>query len=121
MCSCISCQIHISMALQVGHTLKARHKDALEYHHLMAPDSRVFDILHAMIERKVFNTIDAGRKAGEMQSLCCASPFMSVTLETQPVLSSSRETLSGWKSPRYKRYASPMSLAEDGRPEMHPV
>ena len=59
----------MSTVLQVGHTLKARHKDALEYHHLKAPDSRVFDIFHAMIEHKAFGIIDAGRKAGGILSL----------------------------------------------------
>ena len=41
----------------------------------MAPDSRVFDIFHAMIQRKAFNIIDAGRRAGETFSLCCVSLF----------------------------------------------
>ena len=83
------------MVLQVGHTLKARHKNALEYHHLMAPDSRVFDIFHAMIQRKAFDIIDAGKRAGEIFSLCCISLFMRLTLATQPVLSTLRRTPSG--------------------------
>ena len=83
------------MVLQVGHTLKARHKDALQYHHLMAPDSRVFDIFHAMIQRKAFDIIDAGRKAGEIPSLCFIPSLMNLTLATQPVLTYLRRTPSG--------------------------
>lgn len=49
----------------MGVSLRPRHKGALEYHLVTAPDSRVFDIFHAMVACNAFGIIEAARKTGE--------------------------------------------------------
>ena len=109
------------MVLQVGHTLKARHKDALEYHHLMSPDSQVFDIFHAMIKAKAFDIIDAGRKAGEIPSLCCFLPFISVTFAFMPESSSLRKNCLAGIVLNVGGVHHSRALAEDRPSVAHPV
>ena len=62
---------------QVGLSLRPRHWENLKYSLVKAPDSRTFDIFHAMIRSNAFDFIEKGRRAGEDLdiSLCdIASP-----------------------------------------------
>jgi hypothetical protein len=63
-----SCMVRLSKCLaccsQVGVSLRPRHSKSLVYGVVRAPDSRTFDIFHAIIESKAFEFIQSGRESG---------------------------------------------------------
>ena len=51
--------------VQVGISLRPRHASSLVYASVKCPDSRNFDVFHAMIQTGALQYVEQGRRAGE--------------------------------------------------------
>lgn len=98
---CVTAQLTLSTLTlihpcpQVGMSLRPRHPDALIYTAVRAPDSRCFDLFHALLRGRAFEFIDTARAMGEWATW--ASAYMAtittavggqlhVTLWSQPCM-----------------------------------
>ncbi|BDA50740.1 probable dual specificity protein phosphatase 1 at N-terminal half [Coccomyxa sp. Obi] len=70
----------ITHVLQVGVSLRPRHAKSLIYACVKCPDSRNFDVFHAIIESGALQFIEQGRKAGGVLVHCAAGRSRSATV-----------------------------------------